>query len=59
MIKTISESNSNEFENKVNDLLDDGYKISSSSCGYVGEVGNSVYDCEYWMAILVKQEDDR
>lgn len=57
MIKTLSESNSNEFENKLNDLLDDGYKISSSSCGYIGEVGSNVYDCEYWMAILVKQEN--
>lgn len=57
MIKTINESNSNEFENKINDLLDDGYKILSSSCGYVGEVGGSVYDCDYWMAVLAKQED--
>lgn len=37
MIKTISEDNRNEFENKINDLMDDGYKISSSSCGYIGE----------------------
>lgn len=55
MIVTISESNNNIFENKVNDLIDDGYKIISSSCGYVGEVGNNVYDCEYWMAILEKE----
>lgn len=55
MITTVSENNNNEFINKVNDLLDDGYKILSTSCGYVGEVGNSVYDCEYWMAILIKE----
>ena len=55
MIKTISECDSNEFEKKVNELIKEGYKITSSSCGYVGEVGNSVYDCEYWMAILVTE----
>lgn len=54
MITTVSESNSNEYENKVNDLLNEGYKVLSTSCGYVGEVGGSVYDCEYWMAILEK-----
>lgn len=55
MIITISEYDSDIFESKVNDLVDEGYKIISSSCGYVGEVGNSVYDCEYWMAILQKE----
>lgn len=55
MIKTISECDFEEFENKINDLMKEGYKISSSSCGYVGEVGNDVYDCEYWMEILVKE----
>lgn len=55
MIKTISECNATEFENKISELIKDGYKLTSSSCGYVGEVGNSVYDCEYWMAILVKE----
>lgn len=49
-IKVINESNNNEFENKVNDLLDEGYKVSSSSCGYT--------ECnyEYYIAILYKEE---
>ena len=55
MVKTISECNSKEFEKKVNELIKEGYKITSSSCGYIGEVGNSAYDSEYWMAILVKE----
>ena len=36
-------------------LLSQGYKISSTNCGYAGEVGGNVYDCEYWMAILIKE----
>lgn len=56
MVKTISNNNGTDFENEVNQLLNNGYRISSSSCGYVGEVGHSVYDCEYYMAILVKDD---
>lgn len=47
MVKIIDTNDSSDFENKVNDLIDNGYKVSSSSCGYVGEVGNDVYDCHY------------
>lgn len=54
MIKIIENNDKDEFENKVNELLSQGYKLSSSNCGYVGEVGNSVYDCNYYMAILIK-----
>ena len=35
IIKVIEESDMNKFESKVNDLLQNGYKISSTSCGFV------------------------
>lgn len=55
MIETISENDEKRFKEKVNKLLSQGYKISSTDCGYVDEVGGNVYDCEYWMAILIKE----
>lgn len=55
MIETISENDEQRFKEKVNCLLSEGYKISSTNCGYAGEVGGNVYDCEYWMAILIKE----
>ena len=55
MIETISENDNKIFKEKAERLLSEGYKISSTDCGYVGEVGGSVYDCEYWMAILIKE----
>ena len=54
MIETISENDEKAFKEKVNKLISQGYKISSTDCGYAGEVGGNVYDCEYWMAILIK-----
>lgn len=56
MVKVVNESGQREFEEKVNALAKEGYKLSSSSCGYVGEVGGAVYDCEYFMAIMVNEE---
>lgn len=55
VIETISENDNKIFKEKVEKLLSQGYKISSTNCGYVGEVGGNVYDCEYWMAILIKE----
>lgn len=55
MIETISENDENRFKEKVEKFLSQGYKISSTNCGYAGEVGDNVYDCEYWMAILIKE----
>lgn len=55
MIKVINESNSNEFENEVNDWLDEGYKISSTSCGCVKDPDGSIIG-EYYIAILYKEE---
>ena len=56
MIETISENDNKVFKEKVEKLLSEGYKISSTDCGYAGEVGGNVYDCEYWMAILTKEK---
>lgn len=54
MVETISENDEKIFKEKVNNLISQGYTISSTNCGYAGEIGGNVYDCEYWMAILVK-----
>lgn len=55
MVETISENDNRLFKEKVNKLVSEGYKISSTNCGYVSEVADNVYDCEYWMAILIKE----
>lgn len=55
MIETVSENDNKVFKEKVEKFLSQGYKISSTNCGYAGEVGGNVYDCEYWMAILIKE----
>ncbi len=39
--------NSNDFENAMNDYLDDGYKVESSSC-----------NSRYYKVILVLKEDE-
>lgn len=57
-IKTVDTINGADFERKARKLFEDGYKLSSSSCGYVGEVGNSVYDCNFWMGIFIKESED-
>ena len=53
-VETVSENDSKAFKEKVEKYFSQGYKISSTNCGYAGEVGGNVYDCEYWMAILIK-----
>lgn len=55
MIETVSENDHKVFKEKVDRLILQGYKIFSTNCGYAGEVGGNVYDCEYWMAILIKE----
>lgn len=53
MVVVVDKSDKDEFETEVNTMMENGYKLSSSDCGYIGEVGNSVYDCNYYMAIMV------
>jgi len=55
VIETVSENDHKVFKEKIDELLSQGYKTSSTNCGYAGEVGGNVYDCEYWMAILIKE----
>ena len=55
MIKVISESSENDFVFKVNALLEQGYKILSSSCGFVN---SERYDfCSSYQAILYLESD--
>lgn len=53
MVVVVDKSDKDEFEIEVNTMMENGYKLSSSDCGYIGEVGSSVYDCNYYMAIMV------
>lgn len=57
-IKTIDTNDGADFERKAKELFKDGYKLSSSSCGYVGEVGGNVYDCNFWMGIFIKESEE-
>lgn len=53
MIQTVLTHIEDEFKRQVNDLLQDGFKLSSSSC--------NTYQYEdypeqtYWTAILIKE----
>ena len=50
-IKVVESSDMNKFENEVNELLKDGYSISSTSCGFVNSEN---YDfCSSYQAILI------
>ena len=49
----VDESRPDVFEEKVNELLKMGYKISSTSCGFVN---SEAYDfCSVYQAILIKE----
>lgn len=53
-IITVSENAQSQFEYMVNGYLQDGYKILSTSCGFVN---SESYDfCESWQAILYKED---
>lgn len=53
-IKVIDLSDESEFENMVNAYLEEGWKISSTSCGFID---SEVYDFErVYQAILFKEE---
>lgn len=50
----IEESDKERFEFKLHDALMEGYKLSSSSCGFVND---TKYDyCGLWQAILYKEK---
>ena len=52
MIKVVHETDENVFEKVCNELMEQGYKLSSSSVGYVPDP----YDCNYLMAIMIKEK---
>jgi hypothetical protein len=52
-VKVIQNTKQGDFEDEVNGWLKEGYKISSTSCGFFN---SEAYDfCEHWQAILVKE----
>lgn len=52
MVKTIETSDKDKFEQQVNELLNQNFKLSSSSCGFVN---SKEYDfCPLYQAILIK-----
>ena len=52
-IKILESADKDIIEKKVNELLSQGYKISSTSCGFVQ---SEIYDfCSSYHAILVKE----
>ena len=53
MVVVVDKNSKKEFEKEVNTMIENGYKLSSSDCGYIGEVGGNIYDCDYYMAIMV------
>lgn len=53
-IKVINLSDESEFELMVNAWLKEGWKVSSTSCGFVN---SEAYDfCGCYQAILIKEE---
>lgn len=53
-IKVIDSSDIDEFEKDINELLVKGFKISSTSCGFVN---SEIYDfCHCYQAILLKED---
>jgi len=52
-IKTVNVSDEKQFEDCCNDLLSNGWKILSTSCGFAN---SEKYDfCSSWQAILIKE----
>ena len=54
-IEVVNESNETNFQNNVNAFLSEGYKISSTSCGFIDSADYDYSPC--FMAILVKRID--
>ena len=53
-IVTVSFSKQGCFEDTVNEYLKEGYKLSSSNCGFVN---SEAYDfVDVWQAILYKED---
>lgn len=54
-VEVLDETSNVIFKNKCEDLLNDGYKMKSSSCGFVQ---SDEYDfCTSFQAIFVKEAE--
>ena len=52
MFKVVETDDKTEFEKECNELVEDGYKLNSSSCGFVN---SEAYDfCTIYQAIFIK-----
>lgn len=53
-IVTVSANKQGYFEDQVNEYLQEGYKLSSSNCGFIN---SEAYDfVDVWQAILYKED---
>jgi len=53
-IITVSNNKQGDFEYMVNEYLEEGYKLSSSNCGFLN---SEAYDfIDRWQAILYKED---
>ena len=52
-VETIKEEDGKKFKEKLEALLNDGFKLEASSVGY--ENSNGDYNCDIWQALLVKK----
>lgn len=53
-VKVIAKGDKDEFEKELQNLLNDGFKILSSNCGFIN---SDLYDfADYYQAILLKEQ---
>ena len=52
MIRVVDVNDKDRFKAMCEQAMDEGFKLSSSSCGYVP----APYDCNYFMAIFYKEQ---
>jgi hypothetical protein len=54
-VVTVEESQAGVFEDVCSDLIDKGYKMVSSSCGFLNS--EEYLFCSFYMAIMVKETE--
>ena len=53
-IVAVSENDAQKFEKKCDELIEQGYKVQSTSCGFVNHTEYNF--CDVWQAIFIKKE---
>jgi ribose 5-phosphate isomerase RpiB len=53
-IVTVSDNKQGDFTDRVNEYLEEGYKLSSSNCGFLNSESYDFVD--YWQAILYMED---